>query len=137
MAPNLNPISTQNPRRRVVAINASGGALVTIQPTGSCRYMEIQECPPGGGVFDNNVHPYSPQGLNYTKGDDGFVAIIAANPGAIITLGDNSWARDKSLSNFATATDPAGNAIPQSPQAQLKLVSATSTATQVEVREYV
>lgn len=134
MAVNLNPVSTQNPRRRVVVVNANSGAYVLIQPTGSCRYMQIQECPPNAGAFTGSN--YAPQGLNYTKGDDGFVAIFGLNPGDILSLGDNSWERNQALACFATATDPAGQTIPQTEQAQVKVQSATGTATQVMVLEY-
>lgn len=131
--------TAQVPRRRIVAINAAGGAEVLIQASGPCRYMEIQECAPGGGSF--NGTNYAPQGLNYQRGDEAYANTYPAEPGEIITLGDLSWHRERMIGLPAGMTDPAGNPIAsstgQSEQSSLKLISATSTATQVLIKEWI
>lgn len=130
----------QNPRRRVVAINASNGAAVIIAPTGPCRKMTITECPPSGGSFTGSN--YAPQGLNYQRADEAYANTYGVVPGDTIVLGSTDYPRDKALGVPFNATDPAGNPIgsiagSQSPQAALKVISATTTATQIEVDEWI
>ena len=131
--------TAQVPRRRIVAINGSGGAYVLVQASGPCRYMEIQECPPGGGTFTGSN--FAPQGLNYQRGDENYANTYPANPGEILTLGDQSWHRERMIGLPAGMTDPAGNPIAsstgQSEQSSLKIISATATATQVMVKEWI
>lgn len=130
----------QNPRRRVVAVNANNGAQVVIAPTGPCRKMTITECPPSGGTYSGAN--YSPQGLNYQRADEGYVNTYGLVPGDSIILGSTDYPRDKALGVPFNATDPAGNPIgsivgSQSPQGTVRLISATTTATQVEVDEWI
>jgi hypothetical protein len=129
--------TAQNPRRRIVVINGSGGAQVLIQASGPCRYMEIQECAPSGTYNGNN---YAAQGLNYQRGDEAYANTYPALPGEIITLGDQTYPRDRMIGLPAGMTDPAGQTIAsstgQSSQTSLKVISATATATQVMVREW-
>ena len=75
-----------NPKRTVVAINASGGALVLISASKFAKYVEITECPPEG-----TSDTYAPQGLIVTLPDDGYVAQFGLPPGLIWSIGDNSW----------------------------------------------
>ena len=125
---------SQNPRRRVVAINGSGGAYVTIAPTGICRYMTITECPPNGGSF--NGSNYAPQGLNYQRADENYANTYGLVPGDTITLGELSYPRDRMIGIPSGMTDPAGNAISQSVIGTLKIISAQSTGTQIEIDEW-
>ncbi len=125
--------TAQNPRRRIVPINGSGGAQVLIQASGPCRYMEIQECAPAGTFNGAN---YAPMGLNYQRGDENYANTYPALPGEIVSLGDQTYPRDRMIGLPAGMTDPTGQAIPQSLQSSLKLISATLTATQVMVREW-
>jgi hypothetical protein len=121
-----------NPKETIVAINASGGAVTAISASKSSKYVEIQECPPQ--TYNNTgSEPFAPQGLLYTKPDDNFVTEYPLLPGEILPLGDNSY-RGKLGFGFAGATDPAGNSIPAT--VYIKAISATSTATQVRVREW-
>jgi hypothetical protein len=96
--------------------------------------MEIQECPPNAGTF--NGTNYAPQGLNYTRADEAYANTYGLNPGAILQFGDQSWMRDRLIGIPANMTDPAGVAIAQSEQSTIKAISATVTASYVEVREW-
>ena len=117
-----------NPKRTVVAINASGGALVLISASKFAKYVEITECPPEG-----TSDTYAPQGLIVTLPDDGYFTQFGLPPGLIWSIGDNSW-RSKASVAAPAMTDPAGNAIAATPY--VKLVSATGTATNVQVTEW-
>jgi hypothetical protein len=117
-----------NPKRTVVAINAAGGPLVLISASKFAKYVEITECPPTG-----TSDTYAPQGLILTLPDDGYVTQYGLPPGLIWSIGDNSW-RSKAGVAAPAMTDPAGNSIPAT--AYAKLVSATSTATNVQVTEW-
>ena len=75
-----------NPKRTVVAINASGGALVLISASKFAKYVEITECPPEG-----TSDTYAPQGLIVTLPDDGYFTQFGLPPGLIWSIGDNSW----------------------------------------------
>lgn len=121
----------QSPIRRVVPINASNGAATIIKSTVSARYVEIVECPPTN--YDNNANPFSPQGLLYQLPADNYVAGYGLIPAAVWSLGDQNWARDRAVGS-PTWTDPSGQSAGGTPYMQVK--SATTTATQVEVREY-
>lgn len=122
------------PKRRVVAINAAGGALVGIKPTIPCRKMEIVECPPGGGSWTGANASF--QGLNYTLADDGYLAIIPQLPGDTIRLGDDVsfGAGTGRALGWPVRQDPTGTTI--TPPDLIRLVSASASATQVEVREW-
>jgi hypothetical protein len=116
-----------NPFRRVISINASGGALVLISASKFAKYVEIQECPPEDSVT------YAPQGLIYTLPDDGYTAQLPLVPGMIWSGGDSSY-RGKLGFASPAMTDPANNAIPATPY--MKAISGTGTATQVMVTEW-
>lgn len=117
-----------NPKRTVVAINASGGALVLISASKFAKYVEITECPPTG-----TSDTYALQGLIITLPDDGYVTQYGLPPGFVWSVGDNSW-RSKASVAAPAMTDPAGNAIAATPY--VKLVSATGTATNVQITEW-
>lgn len=124
----------QTPVRRVVTVNASGGAFVTISPSGPCRYMEISECPPNAGTYDGTN--FNPTGCNYQRADEAYANTYALLPGATLALGDRSFGRDRQIGIPAGMTDPAGQAIAQSVIGTIKIKSATAGTTQVEVDEY-
>lgn len=124
------------PKRRVVAINGSAGAFVSISPTlPFCRKMEIVECPPGSGTWDGTN--FNPMGLNYQLADDNFLTTIAQLPGDTLRFGDDvaqGAGRGRPLGAVAY-TDPSGQSV--TTNVIVKLRSATVTATQVEVREWI
>lgn len=122
----------QNPKQRVIAINAAGGTVVLISSSKFARYVEIVECAPNGATY--NGTNFSPTGINYNLPDDGYVATYALLPAQTLPIGDNSWKRDKAVGVPTGMTDPAGNAI--GPQGYVKMISATASATQVLVREW-
>lgn len=127
-------ISEQIPKRTVIAINGSGGAFVLVTPTSMARYCEIVECAPNGGTF--NGANYLPQGLNYTNGDDGYVAEFGLLPGAILQIGDLSYRRDRAIGIPSGMKDPAGQSISAPVNSSYKLRSATATATQILLSEW-
>lgn len=121
----------QDPIRRVIAINGSAGAKVLISASCFARYVEIQECPPNGGTY--NGANFAPQGLNYNRPNDNYVATYGLNPADIITLGDRQAPRDRAVGTVALPF-PDGSTVAATPYVQA--ISATVTATQVEVREF-
>ena len=124
-----------NPKKTIVTIPGSASAPVLISASKFCRrYVEIQECPPSGGaVATFTGGNYAPQGLNYTLPDDAYSTNYALIPGSILPLGDNNWKRDGGY-GVPAMTDPAGNTNAATPFG--KFISATVTATKVEVREW-
>ena len=120
-----------NPTEIIVPINGSGGAAVKISASKFAKYVEIQECPPKN--FDNNTHPFAPQGLLYQKPDDNFVASYPLLPGEVLPLGDNTYRSHVGFAN-PDMKDPANNDIPAT--VYIQVLSATATATQVRVREW-
>jgi hypothetical protein len=116
-----------NPKRTLVAVNASGGALVLISASKFAKYVEIQECPPEDSVT------YAPQGLIITLPDDGYVYEYPLLPGQIWSGGDDTY-RAKLGFAIPAMTDPANNTIAATPY--MKVISATGTATQVMVTEW-
>ena len=123
-----------NPKKTIITIPGSAGTPKLIAGTKFARYIEIQECPPGGGVATTYTGGnYAPQGMNYTLPDDGFSAQNPLLPGAILALGSNDWKRDRGY-GVPPITDPAGNTIAGTPFG--KFLSATVTTTQVELREW-
>lgn len=120
-----------NPKTTVIAIPASGGAAVKISASKFAKYVEIQECPPSN--FDNNAHPFAAQGLLFQLPDDNFTQSYGLNPGAVWSIGDNTW-RSKAGVSSPAMTDPAGNAIAAT--VYIQALSATATATQVRVQEW-
>lgn len=120
-----------NPKTTLINVNASGGTVVLISATKFAKYVEIQEAPPAN--FDNNAHPYAPQGLVFQLPDDNYTASYGLVPGEIWSIGDNTW-RSKTSIGSPAMTDPANNAIPATPY--MKVISATGTATQITLREW-
>jgi len=121
-------------KRTIYAINGSGGALVSIPATAGSRRVEIVECAPGGGLYTGGN--FAPQGLNYTRPDDGFVTILPLLPAATLVL-DDVRATGKGAGVFQggpAQTDPAGNTV--AARIHCKLISATATSTQVLVIEF-
>lgn len=125
--------TAQSPRRRVVALEANSGAYTVIAPTGPCRYMEIRECPPTDYLPGTN--DFTPQGTTYQRADEAYANTYGLLPGDTLSLGDRSWHRDQAI-GIPTITDPAGQTVPQSTRGTVKMKSATATATQVEVDEW-
>jgi hypothetical protein len=123
--------SLQNPKRRVIAVPATGNTPVLVSVSIIGRYMEVAECPPQN--FDNNTNPYNPQGILYQLADENYATTYALLPGSSLSFGDRNFPRDKAR-GVPQRTDPAGNTILATPV--VKLVSATATATQVEVDEW-
>jgi hypothetical protein len=121
-----------NPKETIVVINASGGTPVKISASKFAKYVEIQECAPTNYNNTGN-EPFAPQGLVYQKPDDGFVASFPLLPGEILPLGDNTY-RAKIAFATPAMTDPANQTIPAT--VYIQALSATSTATQVRVREW-
>lgn len=118
------------PKRTVIALNASGGAYVSIPCSRFARYVEISECPPDGGSFTGGN--YAPQGTNFTLPDDGFVHVNALLPGDVMPIGDRNFPRDRG--GQPGWTDPTGAAVGATIYCKMK--SATITATQVQVLEW-
>lgn len=120
-----------NPKRTLIQVPATGGAVVLVSATKTARYVEIQEVPPSN--FDNNANPYAPQGLLYQLPDDNFTQSYGLVPGAVLLFGDLNWRSKPSIGQIKM-TDPAGQAIAATPY--VKVLSATATATQIELREF-
>lgn len=124
----------QGGKRTIYAINASGGALVSIPSTAGSRKVIIVECAPGADSFTGGN--FNPTGLNYSLPNDGFVAVFPLLPAAELVL-DNPLAQGMGGGQFQggpAQQDPAGRTIAAAIYA--KLVSATATTTQVLCIEY-
>lgn len=121
-------------KRTTYAVNAAGGALVSVLGTAGARKVVIMEIPPDGGNY--NGANFAAQGLNFTLPDDGFVHIFPLTPGDQIILGDivAEGRGAGSLQGGPAQQDPAGRTVPA--RIHAKLISATATATMVEVLEY-
>lgn len=119
-----------NPKKRIIALNGSAGAYTLIACSKFCRYVEIQECAPAIGLTGSD---FSPEGVNYTLPDDGFVSIMSVLPGAVLALGDQSWHRAQ-LFGVPPITYADGSTVAGTPIG--KFISAQSGTTQVEVREW-
>lgn len=117
------------PTIRVIAINAAGGALVTISASIFAGYVEIEECPPGGGAFVGSN--YAPQGLNYSLPDDNYTLVYGLDARVIKQFGD-AIRKNRSI-GIKSITYPDGSVRAATPYG--KFVSAQN-ATQVEVREW-
>lgn len=118
------------PKKRVVAINGSAGGKVTISATIPCAYVEIQECPPNGGTFSGTN--YAPMGMNYNLPDDAFAATFGLNPGDTFSAGDGINKNRQIGMHVITFPDGSSSTA----TVYGKFISATVTATQVEVREF-
>lgn len=129
--PNTVGVSNiNNPKRRVIAINGSGGAAVLISASIFAGYAEIQECPPGGGSFTGANG--NPQGLNIQRADENYVNTYGLNPGSIWAIGDAIQKnRSEGVSSMVMAD---GSTRPATPW--VKVISATVTATNVQVTEW-
>jgi hypothetical protein len=119
-----------NPKKRIVAINGSGGAQVLIACSKFCRYVEVQEVAPATGLTASD---YAPQGLNYFLPDDSYTAEYSVLPGATLSLGDPTWNRDRQF-GVPPITYPDGTTVVGTPIG--KFISATVTGSQVEIREF-
>jgi hypothetical protein len=117
-----------NPVKREIAVNASGGAEVLISASIATGYIEILEMPAepyGGGAFTG-------QGLNYQRADENYANTYPLPPGAILAIGDSI--RKNRCEGMPGWTYPDGTVRPPTPL--VKVISATATATNVEVREW-
>lgn len=117
-----------SPKRREIAVNGSGGAQVLISASMFTGYIEIQEqaAEPytGGAVIG--------QGLNYQRADEDYANTYPLTPGAILQIGD-AIRKNQSV-GVPSFTYPDGQVRPATPL--IKVISATATATSVEVREW-
>lgn len=121
------------PKIRVITVPGSAGAYVDIACTIPCRRMEIIEVPPDT-TFNGT---WTAQGLNYKKSDDGYVAIHGMDVGASLALGDEV-ARGKGaggIIGWPAQTNHFGET--RAADIPFKLKSATVTATQVQVTEWI
>jgi len=118
------------PKKRIIAVNASGGAPVPISASIPCAYVEIQECPPSGGAYTGAN--FAAQGINYTLPDDNFTAIYGLAPAAIFNVGD-ATKKNRQI-GMKQITFPDGST--STATVYGKFTSATAAATQVEVREW-
>jgi hypothetical protein len=119
------------PHRRVIAVNGSGGAAVTIQADlASVAYVEISECPADKGTFNGT---FAPQGLNFSTPDDNFVDVIGLPTTGLFSLGTKDGP-SRSIAN-GPVTTPDGQSLPATFYMKA-LKSATVTATQVQVLEW-
>jgi hypothetical protein len=121
-------------KRTIYAVNGSAGAAVQIPATASARKVTIVECAPGGGSFSGGN--FAPQGLNYTRPDDGFVQVFPLLPDQTLTLEHPvpQGMGSGPLQGHCAQTDPAGRTIAAT--IYCTLISATTTASQVLVIEY-
>ena len=103
-----------------------------------CHYVEITECPPNGGAFAGTA--YAPQGLNMELPDDNFATQDAFVPGDTITFGNKDAmghpGQGRGL-GFAARVDNLNNFTTIPATVLCKLQSATPTATQVMVSEWI
>lgn len=123
-------INASNPKRRVIAVNGSGGAFVTISASKFARYIEIAECPADGGAFTGT---FTAQGLNYQLPDDNFATTHPLAAGATFVLGQKEDPSQKCFGQPGWTT-PDNQTVPAT--VYMKVKSATVTATNVEVREW-
>lgn len=115
------------PKKRTIAVNASNGAgYVLISSTIFAGYVEIQEMPPS-----TYTGTFTAQGLTYTLPDDNYVTVYVLTPGTILQLGDQIL-HNRSIGTVKI-TFPDGSSRTTT---YLKVQSATTSATQVEVREW-
>lgn len=124
-------MSSENPKRRVVAINGSGGAYTQITASRYARYVEISECPADAGAFTG---AFSAQGLNYQLPDDNFTETYGLIPGDTFSLGESSYTPRGRCVGRPQQADERGNVQPATVYFQAK--SATVTATHVQVLEW-
>jgi hypothetical protein len=124
------------PKRTIYAINASGGARVSIPLTvNGCPYVEIVECPPDKDNYTGSN--FAPQGLIMTLPDDSFTDQIGVNPAAIISFGNsNAMGRPGGGKGLGFQSRPSPGAANISGTTYCNLVSATAVATQVQVSEW-
>lgn len=124
-----------NPKRRTIAVNGSAGALVLISASIFTGYVEIQECPPGseqagGGTYTGGA--FTGQGLNYQRADENYANTYPLIPGQILQFGDAI--RKNEGIGTPSWTYPDGSVRAATPL--IKVISASVTASQVEVREW-
>jgi hypothetical protein len=118
------------PQRRVIAVPANTGSPVLISASIFCGYAEITECAPNGGTYEGGA--FTGQGLNVQRADENYVNTYGLPPGVVWPIGD---AIRKNHSEGVPATpDPNGTTRAATPW--IKVISATSTATQVLVTEW-
>lgn len=124
-----------NPRRTIIAVPANNGVPLEIDVhTNGAHYAEISECPPAGFA----ATPFAPQGLNYTLPDDGYTQIYPVLPADVIPFGNKdamgSPGRGRGL-GFTARPSPGQPNIPATPLC--KVISATATATQIQLLEWI
>lgn len=117
------------PKRTVIAVTNAAYINIPVSLM-FCRKMEIVECPPTDGST------YNAQGLTYQLADDNYTANYGLLPGDTLRFGDDV-AQGTGLGRplgLPATTDPTGAT--RAAFVPVKVKCATSTATQVEVREY-
>lgn len=113
-----------DPQIRLIAIPANPGAAVLISASIFCGYAEIQEWPLASGA--------ALQGLTITRSDENYVNQYPLPPGSIWPIGDPiKKSRSEGVPAFGMAD---GSTRPATPW--VEIISATATATQVQVREW-
>lgn len=120
------------PKQRVIAVNASGGALVSIPASVLFKRMLITETP------DPNVPAtFNPQGIVYQTSRDGFVASFVLLPGEDLVIEDSVLGGSGGGRTISAPAIPMPNGNTRTADVVVKVISATATATQVLVREWV
>jgi hypothetical protein len=123
-----NVVNRSDPVRREIVVPATGGNPVLISASIFTGYIEITEVPAipyAGGAFTG-------QGCVYQRADENYVNTYPLPTGATLAIGDPIL---KNRSEGAPGwTFPDGSVRPATPF--IKILSATGTATTVEVREW-
>lgn len=117
-----------DPKRTLIAVNGSAGAVVLVAGTMASGYVEITECPVPpytGGAFTG-------QGCNYQRADENYANTYPLLPGAILQFGD-AIQKNKGI-GMPAMTLPNGENRPGTPF--IKIVSATVTATEICLTEW-
>lgn len=126
------------PVRNIYAVNASGGAAVSLPLTvNGAKYVEVVECPPNGGNFTGGN--YAPQGLNYNLPDDGYVATYGVLPGATLTFGSSDVMANPGHGQglgFRSRPDVGNPGVNIAGKIYCKVTSATATTSYVQVSEW-
>lgn len=118
-------------KEKMVAVNGSGGAYVSITADWACRGLEVVEAPDPATYDGTN---FNAQGLTYQLPTDAFATTLAVEPGEPINRG-NRIAEGNGfgpLLGGPAQNTPGGQVIAAT--VLLKVRSATATGTQVKVR---
>lgn len=121
-------VNRSNPVRRIIAVQGSGGITVLISASVPTGYVEIVESPPSAGYTGT----FTGQGLNYQRADENYANTYPLTPGTTLQIGDSIRKnRSEGMPGFTYAD---GSVRPPTPF--IKVISASVTATNVQVSEY-